>query len=372
MSTRIYRNQRGFTLIELMVATAVLLLVVGSALTAFSSAMRVTQSGTQMADANQNLRAGTNTLIRDLMMAGRIIGPEGIPVPTGAGVQAFRRPSPPSTTMTFDLVIDADTTLNLPDITTGQHLGPTVNGEATDMVTIMTVDEFTPVLMTPPNAPASPTSTEGIIDPAAASVTLPLNSVWLVGDVANDTAPIQIGDLVLFKSPSGLAIQTVTRKDATHIYFDNSDWFRFNQRGAPIVPVLQMKLPADTTSAWTQRVTLFRALMITYYVDNVTTAGSPRLTRVVNNFAPQALAGVVEDLELTYDLVDGVNNPVNVGALPWTSGGVTYNSNQIRKANLHVGVRSESMSPVMKDYVRNHISTAVDIRSLASVDRYVQ
>ena len=118
--------------------------------------------------------------------------------------------------------------------------------------------------------------------------------------------------------------------------------------------------------------TLFRALMITYYVDNTTVPGTPRLTRIVNHFTPQALAGVVEDLDLTYDLVDGVINPTEVTALPYTDveTGVTYNSNQIRKVNIHVGVRSEVLSKPAQDYVRNHITTSVDVRSLASVDRY--
>ena len=49
---------------------------------------------------------------------------------------------------------------------------------------------------------------------------------------------------------------------------------------------------------------------------------------------------------------------------------ITYNSKQIRKVNLHVGVRSETMSKPTQDYVRNHISTSVNVRSLASVDRY--
>ena len=60
--------------------------------------------------------------------------------------------------------------------------------------------------------------------------------------------------------------------------------------------------------------------------------------------------------------------------LPWTdttvTPNVTYNSGQIRKVNIHVGVRSEVISKPNQDYVRIHISTSVDVRSLASVDRY--
>ena len=35
-----------------------------------------------------------------------------------------------------------------------------------------------------------------------------------------------------------------------------------------------------------------------------------------------------------------------------------------------MGVRSEIMSKPLHDYIRNHVNTSVDVRSLASVDRY--
>src|SRR3954464_222198 len=114
-------REHGFTLTEMMVPTAVVLMVLAGALSTFRNAVAINDSASQLSDANQNLRAGTNQLIRDLMQAGRIIGPEGIPVPTGAGVQSFARPGP-SSSLTFNVVVDADTTLNLPSITTGYQL----------------------------------------------------------------------------------------------------------------------------------------------------------------------------------------------------------------------------------------------------------
>jgi prepilin-type N-terminal cleavage/methylation domain-containing protein len=375
-------REDGFTLTEMLVSTTIMLLVMGGALTTFRNALTINDSASQLADANQNLRAGTNQLIKDLMMAGRIIGAEGIAMPTGAGVVAFGRPGPVGSALTFPLIVDDDTTLNLPSLATGYQLGPVIDGSPTDMVTIMTVDEFMPTITTPPPSPAVSPPTEGTIAPDYTSVTLANTSLWLLGDSVNDTPAIMVGDLILFKGPSGNAILTVTSKDATHLYFAGNDTtndpFHFNQHSAPIRPLAIMKgLGAnDNTSPWpsTSPVTLFRALMITYYVDNTTTPGTPRLTRMVNHFAPQALAGVVEDLDLTYDLVDGAVNPTNVTSLPYTvtnpAPAVTYNSNQIRKVNIHVGVRSEVLSKPSQDYVRNHISTSVDVRSLASVDRY--
>jgi len=382
-------REDGFTITELMVSMAITLIVTSAALTTFQNAVQINDSASQLADANQNLRAGTNTLIRDLLMAGRIIGAEGVSMPSGAGVKNFNRPGPTGATLTFPLIVDDDTTKNLPSITTGYQLGPTINGSQTDVVTLLTIDEFSPFITTPPPSPSVSPTIEGTLSADGTNVTLLATSPWLVADSVNDTVPLQVGDLVFMKGPNGNALQTVTKMDSTHIYFETgstNDWFNFNQNAAPVRPMAILKGTTDTTSAWTAKVTLFRALMITYYVDNVTKPGTPRLTRVVNHcagasascpgsiFDPQALAGVVEDLDLSYDLVDGVNNPTNVASLPYTVGlipnQVTYTSNQIRKVNIHVGVRSEVWSKPAMDYVRNHISTAVDVRSLASVDRY--
>jgi hypothetical protein len=92
--------------------------------------------------------------------------------------------------------------------------------------------------------------------------------------------------------------------------------------------------------------------------------------RQYNNSTPQALAGVVEDLELSYDLVDGSRNPTAQRDLPYLSNGVTYSANQVRKVNVHIGVRSEEMSVKLHDYLRTHLSTVVSLRNLAFVDRY--
>ena len=85
----------GFTLVELLISTTILLLALGGAVTTFKNALSVNQTGTQTADANQNLRAGTNLLIRDLLEAGRGLLPGGIPIPSGANSQVINRPSPP-------------------------------------------------------------------------------------------------------------------------------------------------------------------------------------------------------------------------------------------------------------------------------------
>ena len=228
----------GFSLIEVMIATTIMLVVTAATLTTFKNAMDINDTAGQLADANQNLRAGTNQLVRDLMMAGRIIADGAVPVPNGAGALAINRPGPPGSALTFALLVDDDGSGNLalPSITSGSRLGPTINGSTTDIVTILTVDEFMPSMQGVAEG-AAPTAVQAAVQKDGSQLTLPNTSVWLVGDPANDTPPIGIGDLILFKNNFGMSIQTVTSVDATHIFFATNsanDWFHFNQRSTSL------------------------------------------------------------------------------------------------------------------------------------------
>ena len=252
---------------------------------------------------------------------------------------------------------------------TGASKGPIIDGRATDMVTMLTVD---PILDTALNGAlqVQPSIAVGNVPKLAADgsyFTLTANEqTWLAGDPTNSRPAVTKGNLLMFIDVNGdAAIQTVTRVDATTVYFDSNadDPFSFNQRIATAGSITQILGPALTVQ---------RVIMYTYYVDPGPDAQHPvpRLMRQYNNGTPQALAGVVEDLELSYDIVDGSVNPTAKRDLPLSMNGVTYNANQVRKANVHVGVRSETMSMRTQDYLRSHVSTVVSLRNLAFVDRY--
>jgi prepilin-type N-terminal cleavage/methylation domain-containing protein len=350
---RSLRSEDGFTLIELMVAAAISLVVLSVAFSAFSDAMDLNQSASQIADASQNLRAGTNLFVRDLLQAGRNLPIGGIAIPSGNGSTAIYRPSPPGSSYTFDNV-NATT---LPAITTGNDLGPTINGKPTDLITILMDD---PVLAPLTLSPAGTAGTVPKLSADGSSFSVGLQTSWISGDPANGIPAIKAGDLIYFLASGGTAIQTVTGVTGSTVTFGTDDPFHFNQRGAAAGSITQILGAAMTAR---------RVYMFTYFVHE-DTPGEPRLMRMLNQFPPQALAGVVEDLDLDYDLVDGTNNPTDVADLPYTANGVTYNSSQIRKVNLHIGVRSELKSKREDDYLRNHLSTVVALRNLAYVDRY--
>lgn len=347
------RAESGFAVTELLVASLVTMAVMAIAFSTFSDGLKLNDSTIKLTDASQNLRAGTNLLIRDLLQTGRNIPIGGIAIPSGLNSQPINRPSPPATSLVFDNV----TAETLSALTTGNALGPNVSGRTTDILTIIMDDPYL--------APIS-------VDPAAATGSGPkmgldgsyfsvgTQTAWLAGDPANGIAPVQAGDLMYFLTGAGTTIQTVTSVDASNVYFANGDVFNFNQRNAEA---------GNITQILGQTMTVRRVIMITYYVQE-TVPGQPRLMRGINFGTAQALAGVVEDLQFQYDLADGTYNPANVDGLPYTANSVTYTSSQIRKVTLNVGVRSETRSSATKDYLRHHIQTVASLRNLAYVDRY--
>src|SRR3977135_2891548 len=133
---RTQSSESGFTLAELMVATTISLVVIGTAMTTFKDAVAMTGSATNQADASLNLRAGINLLIRDLMATGRGIPTGGLPITTRGAPTDLHRPSPPGLNYNFDSY--SNTVLNA--VTTGAGLGPTINNQATDMVTVLALD----------------------------------------------------------------------------------------------------------------------------------------------------------------------------------------------------------------------------------------
>ena len=60
------------------------------------------------------------------------------------------------------------------------------------------------------------------------------------------------------------------------------------------------------------RSTVSRIRMITYYVNTTADPTSPRLVRQINGNPPNAVAFEMEAFRITYDLADGVANPVGV------------------------------------------------------------
>ena len=127
-----------------------------------------------------------------------------------------------------------------------------------------------------------------------------------------------------------------------------------------------------------------RVRMLSYYIDNVTDPLRPRLVRRMNNghatvfdnTLGTAVAFDVENLQITYDLADGVTNPANVRMVRADLNGTgrclpnPCSRNNIRKVNILLSGRSKVAAKGTRQFLRNRLQTQVSLRSLAFVDRY--
>ena len=176
----------------------------------------------------------------------------------------------------------------------------------------------------------------------------------------NGTNGIVAGDIIMFTNALGSAMQMVTSVNAQVVTFATGDSLGLNQRTAPngtIMLLQSLGVYPPTTAT--------RLNMVSYYIDNTTDATLPRLIRQVGNGPRRAIAMGVENLQFTYDLVDGTTNPSNVETPP-----AANSPNQVRKANLYIAARSLDISLPTHQFVRNSMAVGVGLRSLSFVDRY--
>jgi len=379
-------GERGFTLVELLVSMAITTVILGATMATMGDAVKATDTATQITTLNSNLRAAMDLMIRDLMQAGQGL-PAGrvVGLPNGNGSTPIQLPGPPGTNYLFDgpSFCPPDPNDATPDtqceqlsaIIPGPGLGPELgeNGLRTDMLWIVGADSaFERVKLTR----FAPTGLTVEIDPA----------VNITDGGADDVRP---GDLLMFTKGSISVLVQVTGVSGQELSFDTGDSMNLNQNAAlngtlrtlrdvappdhdPIPPAVHVSTEAT------------RIRMNTYYIDAITNPLRPRLVRRLNNGDPvvfdntlgTAVAFDIENMQITYDIADGVTNPANVRMNDADLDGSgacaprACSPNQIRKVNLLLSGRSQRPMRISQQFFHNTLVTQVSLRSLAFVDRY--
>ena len=391
------KRQKGFSLIELMVSMAILVVTVGVVVGALLQAQRATQGVAYEANTQENLRAGMHFIVQDLMQAGEGIPQGGITIPYSAvGVSALNRPgafapNPP----TFPNPPAPNGFIALPAISPGWTVGQDaktvnpLNGAVldgflkTDIINILYADNSLQdaagryLYSFPVVQPVGPPICAGIINPTGASVTLDAGCFTMPGV----TKPITVGNLIMFHNSNGTALEYVTGVAGQVITFGAGDPAGLNATGLPNGTVANLQNPGGGFPP----TAVARVWMVTYYIDSTTNPASPQLIRQVNypNFPagagavnpPQAIADNVENLAFSY-AITGSNFP-GVGTYPLGPGNAPTPTlpdtpGQIRAVNVFLAGRSElpyraSASP---QYLRNNLTTQVSVRSLSFTNAF--
>jgi prepilin-type N-terminal cleavage/methylation domain-containing protein len=336
------RDERGLTLIEVMVSLAVSLVVLAGSFTALNHARLTAELTSLTADGTQNLRAAVVQMTRDIIQTGRELPNAGIPIPFGTS-SAVNRPLRPGTTQTFPTTWET-----LPSICPGSGLGSTINGVATDTVTVLYSDQSLDLNQYPLTSVQSDGSRMAV------------DSRTAIGAAANGIKP---GDLVWFTNALGNAVQTATSVSGQNVYFASGstyDYYGLNARTASQGTILQIRSGSTfpVTSAT-------RVVMVTYYLDTTTVPGQLRLMRRIGFGTPRLIATGIENLQVTYDIVDGTTNPTNQPTP------VSPNiPSQIRKVNLWLSEQSAPGFSITRRLLRSSVATQVSLRSMSFFDRY--
>jgi prepilin-type N-terminal cleavage/methylation domain-containing protein len=384
------KRENGFSLIELMIAMAILLMVVAGVTSALVVAQHAAEEGVLEANVVQNVRAGMHFMVRDLMQAGEGIPPEGISLPNSiAGVSATNRPGT-ATIFVNNGAPGNPSYLVLPSVVPGSGLGEpatsvnpktgktiTAGAAATDIINVFyadntLVDVLGNSLNSFPIIQAAGPACPGAFGANGASVTLAAACFTMPGTVN----PIATGNLLLFTNPTGTALAYVTSVAGQTINFAKGDPANVNQTGDPNNTLAVLAAAGQPTS-------VTRIWMVTYYVDSVTNPTCPQLIRQVNypNYPaaapanpPQAIGECIESLGITYD-IDSSTDPV--GTYPLGPGDAPQPlspdlPSQIRAVNVFLAGRSEVPFLMGTDnsFVRNNISTQVSLRSVAFVNQF--
>jgi Tfp pilus assembly protein PilW len=332
------KKEQGFSSVELLLSTAISLLLLSGTMGALNNSFGHNKKVALMSDLEQNLRMGLNLIVRDFISAGWGIPVGGIPIPFGAGSVTVYRPGPPGANLTF-------TTTTINAVNPGADLGPSDGDEATDIVSILFADSTLPLNQSPLTAVAA--------DGSSATV----NAGTPILGVNNAIRP---GDLIVLNNALGKTMLCVTRVAGQTMFFDATDPFRLNQRNASEGSIMQLRsggaFPPTTAT---------RVYLATFYLDFTTDPEMPRLIRRINFGDGAAVALVLDDFQLTYDLVDGNNNPTDIDSP------IDPNSpNQIRKANIRLSGRTSAKMENTSEYLHRTLTTQVSLRSLSFVDRY--
>jgi prepilin-type N-terminal cleavage/methylation domain-containing protein len=249
------KSERGFTLMELMVAMVVGLIVMGAMTSLFKTGMDSAMLVTQRAETQQNMRAAIDLMVKDISMAGAGLPAGGIQLPAGAGANASR----------FGCDQSGACHVRGNTYPTNNYMYGIIPGYSNGVEANAVV------------AAAPPPAINDSITSIYADYNFPLweydvtfavpgngNAITLTPNVAYVPAPplpnaaggIQVGDLIMLSNSLGTAVGEVTNITATVIDFADLDALNINQNGAASNNIAAISTGANTVA--------YRLFAVTY------------------------------------------------------------------------------------------------------------
>jgi prepilin-type N-terminal cleavage/methylation domain-containing protein len=359
MSDRSTRRASGFSLLEMVIAMALGTIVLGAAVQLYSQGVAATWTVSQRAEMQQDFRAASNMLTRDLSMAGAGLGNDVvIALPAtitpvygcdqtkcylgAANGAAATYPKPGATPYLYGLI-------------PGMNAGPTINSLQNDAVTVVYTDS-TFYLNCYDAKVTAKTVVTFTMDVALPGCVLP-SGMSTPQNVNDQVVGLTVGDLVWFTLNGTPVLAEVTGISSNVVTFAASDALNMNQTTA--TGLVNVALNATGTG--------MRILVITYYIDN--SVSPSRLMRQISGHSPMPVAENVVYMKFSYDLYDAAGGTVRTDQ---ADGGASYGlaPSQITKINIKHMSMNSSMKGAKGGYQGLDLQTSVSARDLTYSNGY--
>jgi len=375
------KSQRGFSLLELLVASSIGLIVLLAMTSLFKTGMDTTFTVTQRAETQQNMRAAIELITKDLSLAGAGLPSGGLQLVSGGTVSLF------GCNQTGTCYIPGGTYPNngaggpnymygiIPGFSVGVEGNKVIAqapGQINSSITVISCDYNFPLTNFKFTFPSATTSAVAVINAGNQP-----NNILAPGG-------LNVGDLLLFtvstpgngKSVTGTSLvqnaavvaEITGIPNANTITFNAGDALNMNQTGGGITNNLAT-VAAAAAVAGALPPSVCRLNAVSYFLEVPAAGGTvqnPRLMRQVNGLNAVPVADNIINLQFTYDIIDSVTgkvvanqqDPIGAGESP----------SLIQKVN--IWIMGSSLTPEGKKSQSMYLATSVSARDMSFCNSY--
>jgi prepilin-type N-terminal cleavage/methylation domain-containing protein len=375
---RTLKSQRGFSLLELLVASSIGLTVVLVMTSLFKTGMDATMRVTQRAETQQNLRAAIELMTKDISLAGAGLPSGGLQLTTGGGSSLY------ACNQIGTCYITGNTYPNngagtpnymfplIPGFATGVQNGaviPAAPGQVNSSITSIYCDYNFPLSNFTFTFPSGTSANVAVVNGAITP-----NNILAPGG-------LQVGDLLMFlvatpgngTTSSGTSLvqnaavvaEITGIPNNTTVNFATGDALNMNQTGG----ANNLAAVAGAAAAAGSQTSVCRLQAVSYFLQVPPAGGTvqtPRLMRQVNGLNAVPVADGIINLQFTYDIIDtntgtvvaNQQNPIGAGQSP----------NLIQKVN--VWIMGSSLTTNGNKSQNMYLATSVSTRDMTFCNSY--
>jgi|ERR1700722_2805426 len=391
MNTQNSSRQKGFTLLELTVASALGLIVILAMTSLFKAGMDTTFTVTQRAETQQNMRAAIELISKDLGMAGAGLPSGGLQLVTGAGTtnSLFACNQTGTCYVPNDTYLPNQGSTNymfpiIPGYSTGVQSSAVIAaapGAINDSVTSIYCDYNFPLtnfsFTFNNDNQAVATVLSGAVQPNNVESPGGLNKfggdllLFIATSAGNGTG--NQGNSAIQSAQAVGEITSIQNNGPWTINFAANDALNFNQNGnnsdgTPWTGSLRSVRQAAGSG---NQISVCRLNVVTYFLQvptGSTTVQNPRLMRQMDGFDAVPVADNIINLQFTYDIINTQVTPNTINANLKDPVGGGLSPALIQKINMFV--MGESLTSGGKKSQSMYLASSVSTRNTSFCNVY--